>query len=66
MTDMIQHNESANVKRCPRHYSVSLCSSRFDGLPSSPYNSSGHFYAFIDDHIQNNISLIDISAGHIE
>lgn len=62
---MIQYNESANVKRCSRHYFVSLCSSHFDGLPPSPYNSSGHSYVFIDYHIQNNIFLIDISVKHL-
>ena len=56
---MMQYNESASVKRCSRHYFVSLCSSCLDGLPPSPYNSSEHSYVFIDDHIQNNIFLID-------
>lgn len=62
---MMQYNESANVKRCSRHYFVSLYSSRLDGLPPSPYNSSEHSYVFIDDHIQNNIFLIDISVKHL-
>lgn len=56
---MMQYNESANVKRCSQNYFVSLYSSRLDGLPPSPYNSSEHSYVFIDDHIQNNIFLID-------
>lgn len=56
---MMQYNESANVKRCSRHYFVSLCSSCLDGLPPSPYNSSGHSYVFIDDYTQNNFFLID-------
>ena len=62
---MMQYNESASVKRCSRHYFVSLCLSRLDGLPPSPYNSSEHSYVFIDDHIQINIFLIDISAEHL-
>lgn len=62
---MMQYNESASVKRCSRHYFVSLCLSRLDGLPPSPYNSSGHSYVFIDYHIQNNIFLIDISVKHL-
>jgi len=62
---MMQYNESASVKRCSRHYFVSLCLSRLDGLPPSPYNSSEHSYVFIDYHIQNNIFLINISAEHL-
>ena len=62
---MMQYNESASVKRCSRHYFVSLCSSCLDGLPPSPYNSSEHSYVFIDDYIQNNFFLIDISAEHL-
>ena len=59
---MTKQNMTTNIKPCLQHSFVSLCSSRFDGLPPSMYGLHRHGYSIIDSHIMSKYCMNEISA----